>query len=390
MKKVLIIVGMALVLVTSVVFAEGSKESSMTVEQWEEWAQLGSFTPDEEDWDAIIEAAKEEGEVTIYANTSRVFDFARTFYNKYDIKVIANDMSQGSLFEKLSREIDAGITNCDVVLVSDTPTHYHDFLEVGKVYRYVPAEILPLLNDYARDEPLGIQRFGGKAIAYNTQTYPDGPPVDTWWDLTRPEWNGKIITKDPMLGGSEINFFASFIKYADVMESLYEEEFGEPIVLNGTENAGYEFLKRLMDNGLILMSSGTPVTMAVGAPNQDNPPLGIIGPSKLRLREDSELYVDILWDVQPVASYLSKQAVSIPVYSEHPNAAKLLIRWLYGDSDGGLGYKPFFDLGTWSPRSDVPQPFDQKELDEINFWVEDSDWLYTNVVRFRDFWIQNM
>ncbi|RKX72526.1 MAG: ABC transporter substrate-binding protein, partial [Spirochaetes bacterium] len=107
MKKVLIIVGMALVLLTSEVFAEGSKESSMTVEQWEEWAQLGSFTPDEEDWDAIIEAAKEEGEVTIYANTSRVFDFARTFYNKYDIKVIANDMSQGSLFEKLSREIDA-------------------------------------------------------------------------------------------------------------------------------------------------------------------------------------------------------------------------------------------------------------------------------------------
>ena len=32
MKKVLIIVGMALVLLTSEVFAEGSKESSMTVE----------------------------------------------------------------------------------------------------------------------------------------------------------------------------------------------------------------------------------------------------------------------------------------------------------------------------------------------------------------------
>jgi iron(III) transport system substrate-binding protein len=385
-----IVLCLLFILLVPAIFAEGNKEPAMTVEQWEEWAGLGSYTPEEDDWDAIIAAAKEEGMVTIYSNTSRVFDFSRSFYKEYGIKVIANDMSQGSLFDKLSREIDAEIRNCDVVLVSDTPTHYYEFLETGKVYRYVPSEIFPLLNEYAKDEPLGIQRFGGKAIAYNKQTYPDGPPVDTWWDLTRPEWYGKIITKDPMLGGSEINFFASFIKYADEMEALYEEEFGEPIVLNDTENAGYEFLKRLMDNGLILMSSGTPVTMAVGAPRQDDPPLGIIGPSKLRLQEDSELYVDILWDVKPVATYLSKQAMSIPVYSEHPNAAKLLMRWLYGDPDGGQGFKPFYDLGTWSPRVDVPQPFDQKGLDEITFWAEDPDWLYLNIVKFRDFWIQNM
>ena len=390
MKKILIVLSIFLLIVPAFIFAGGDSESDMTVEQWEEWAGLGSFTPAEDDWDAILAAAKEEGEVTIYANTSRVFDFARTFYNKYGIKVIANDMSQGSLYEKLGREIDAGIKNADVVLVSDSPTMYHDFFDTGRVYRYVPVEIFPLLNDLAKNEPLGIQRFGGKAIAYNSQTYPDGPPIDTWWDLTRPEWHGKIITKDPMLGGSEINFFASFIKYADVMEALYEKEFGEPITLNGTENAGYEFLLRLMNNGLILMSSGTPVAGAVGAPNQENPPLGIIGPSKLRLKEDEELYFEILWDVAPVASYLSKQTISIPVFSQHPNAAKLLIKWLYGDEKGMDGYKPFWDLGTWSPRTDVPQPGDQKELDEMSLWVEDSDWLYANVVRFRDFWIEHM
>jgi len=379
-----------LLMISPLVFANGDQEGDMTVEQWEQWALLGPHTPAADDWDAITAAAKEEGEVTVYANTSRIFDFARTFYNEYDIKVIANDMSQGSLFEKLSREIEAGIHNCDVVLVSDSPTVYHEFLDMGKVYRYVPAEVEPLLNDWAKDEPLGIQRFGGKAIAYNTQTYPDAPPIDSWWDLTRPEWEGKVITKDPMLGGSEINFFASFAMYADEMAALYEKEFGEPIVLNETDNAGYEFLKRLMDNGLILMSSGTPVAEAVGSPGQASPPLGIVSPSKMRLMEEEELYLDILWDVKPVASYLSKQTISVPVYSSHPNAAKLMIRWLYGDEKGGKGYAPFFDLGTWSPRKDVPQPFDQKELSELNIWVENSDWLYQNVVKFRDFWIQNM
>ena len=390
MKKALLFLMILLFAIPGLIVAEGSQEEEMTVEEWEQWAGLGDYTPAEDDWDAIIAAAKEEGEVTIYANTSRVFDFARTFYKEYGIKVITNDMAQGSLYEKLGREIDAGIRNCDVVMVSDTPTLYFDFLFPGKIYRYVPKEIEPLLNKYAKDEPLGIQRFGGKAVAYNTQAYPDGPPIDSWWDLTRPEWKGKVITKDPMLGGSEINFFASFIKYASDMERLYEEEFGEPITLNGTENAGYEFLKRLMDNDLILMSSGTPVAMAVGAPRQTDPPLGIIGPSKLRLQEDSELYIDIWWNMKPVASYLSQQAVAIPVFSEHPNAAKLLIRWLYGDENGGQGYAPFFDLGTWSPRVDVPQPFDQLNLDQISFWLEEPEWLYQNVVKFRDFWIQHM
>lgn len=370
--------------------ANGQTDGDMTVSQWEEWAGLGDFTPEEDDWDAIIAAAKEEGQVTIYANTSKVFDFARTFYNKYGIKVITNDMSQGSLFEKLGREVDAKIRNADVILVSDSPTMYCDFHETGKVYRYIPTEIIPLLNDWAKGEPLGVQRFNGKAIAYNFQTYPDGLPIDSWWDLTRPEWAGKIITKDPMLGGSEVNFFASFVKYADEMEALYEKEFGEPITLNGTENAGYEFLLRLMNNGLILMSSGTPVAGAVGAPNQKDPPLGIISPSKLRLMEDEELYLAMLWDVEPVASYLSKQTVSIPLYSEHPNAAKLLIKWLYGDENGMEGYKPFFDIGTWSARTDVPQPLDQMELKDMTLWVEEADWLYKNVVRFRDFWIEHM
>lgn len=390
MNRTVVTLCLMFLMVTPLIFSSGDQEGDMTVEQWEEWAQLGPHTPAEDDWDAIIAAAKEEGEITVYANTSRIFDFARTFYNEYGIKVIANDMSQGSLFEKLNREIDAGIRNCDVVLVSDSPTVYHEFLNIGKVYRYVPAEIEPLLNDWAKDEPLGIQRFGGKAIAYNTQAYPDAPPIDTWWDLTRPEWEGKVITKDPMLGGSEINFFASFALYADEMAALYEKEFGEPIVLNGTDNAGYEFLKRLMDNGLILMSSGTPVAGAVGAPGQESPPLGIMSPSKLRLMDEEELHLGILYDVQPVASYLSKQTLSIPIYATHPNAAKLMIRWLYGDEEGGMGYKPFFDRGTWSPRTDVPQPYDQRELSEMNLWVEDSDWLYLNVVKFRDFWIENM
>ncbi len=57
-----------------------------TVKEWEQWAQLGEYRPAEDDWGAIIAAAKEEGSVVVYSNSSRVYEFCRTFYEKYGIK----------------------------------------------------------------------------------------------------------------------------------------------------------------------------------------------------------------------------------------------------------------------------------------------------------------
>ena len=88
--------------------------------------------------------------------------------------------------------------------------------------------------------------------------------------------------KDPMRSGAEFNMFASFVQHADEMAQSYLEEFGEEIVLHGTENAGYEFLKRLMDNGLILMADSGTVVRAVGSSGKETPVLGLLGYSKLR------------------------------------------------------------------------------------------------------------
>ncbi len=229
----------------------------MTLEQWEEWAQVGDYRTAEDDWAAIEAAAKEEGEIVIYCNSSRVFDFARTFYNKYGIKAIPYDISTGSLFEKVMREQDADVYNVDVILTSDTVTLYKEFLPEKRVYKWTPHDIEAKFNKYARGEALGIQRLGGKTIAYNSEVYNECP-VDSWWDVTRPEWKGKLVMKDPLLGGSELRFLASFAQFPEIMEEAYREEFGEDIVLNGTENAGYEFIKRFLENDVILMSGGTP------------------------------------------------------------------------------------------------------------------------------------
>ena len=132
------------------------------------------------------------------------------------------------------------------------------------VYNFVPTDLKDKLIDEAKESPLLIHHYGMRVIMYNTNAF-DEQPIDSWWDVTRPEWKGKVLMKDQIRSGAEFNMFASFVQYADEMAQSCLKEFGEEIVLHGTENAGYEFLKRLMDNGLILMADSSTVVRAVGS-----------------------------------------------------------------------------------------------------------------------------
>ncbi|MBI9101051.1 MAG: ABC transporter substrate-binding protein [Spirochaetales bacterium] len=390
MKRLILII-LALVL-GGTLFAGGKAESWATSAEWEEWAGLGQFSPEEDDWDAIEAAAKEEGTLTVYSISSRVFEFARTFYKEYGIKVEASDLTTPALLEKLMREQEAGIFNADVVFVDDIPTVYNEFYYEGRLFPFVPSDLKDVIIDEALDAPLAIHHYGSRGIAYNTDYYSE-PPIDSWWDLTRTEWKGKIIMKDPMNSGAEFNTFATFIQHHVDMEEAYQDEFGEELVKrDGIPNAGYEFLLRLMENELILMADSGSVMSAVASSGQSAPPLGILGFSKLRTIEEERMSADFIKDLTPVTGFRTTTIMAIGAFSSHPNAAKLMIKWMYGGDnprESTAGYKPFHVIGNWAVRTDIAEPEGQKPLSEMNFYEEDGDWLYDNAIGVRDFWLEN-
>lgn len=49
------------------------------------------------------------------------------------------------------------------------------------------------------------------SISYNTDLVPDPTVIQSWYDLLKPEWRGKIISKDPRLGGSQGTVFGFFV-----------------------------------------------------------------------------------------------------------------------------------------------------------------------------------
>lgn len=347
-----------------------------------------------EDWDAVYEAAKGEGKVVIYSLSSRIFDAVESFKEKYPgIEVEASDMLTVDQIEKLTREQAAGVYSVDVLFLADVTTLMKEVLPQGLIENYVPETLLggqkaeDVIPEHFR-EPLLAQSLEAKVVFYNFESYPEAP-VDTLWDLTRPEWKGRVQMKDPLQSAENMNFLQTIVQHADEMAKVYEEEFGEPITLSpGIENAGYEYIVRLVNNDLVLTSSDGDASKAVGAAGQTDPPLTLsVASSKLR-NNAKGLKLAIAWDLKPVVGFTKRNFLVMANKAPHPNAAKLLIQWLLGDEQGGAGMKPFFVPGGWPSRSDVKPPIDTT-LDGLKefTWFLDPEYIYEYGLEVRDFWL---
>src|SRR6056297_2718779 len=102
-----------ILLAVSILWAGGTQEKGAEPAATEEGVAAAQM---DEDWDAIYQAAKEEGKVVIYSRSSRIFDAVEGFKSKYPgIEVEASDMTGVEQLDKLTREQDAGVYNVDVL-----------------------------------------------------------------------------------------------------------------------------------------------------------------------------------------------------------------------------------------------------------------------------------
>ena len=348
-----------------------------------------------EDWDAIYAAAKKEGKVVVYSLSSRIFKAADSFKAQYPgIEVEASDMTGVDQIEKLTREQGAGLYNVDVLLLANGSTLVNELLPKGMIKNYVPETLLG--GQSSKDvipskyrAPLLVHSLESKVIFYNFQTH-SSPPIDTLWDLTRPEWRGKVQMKDPLLTEENMALLQTIVQNSDTMAKTYQQEFGKPIKLSsGAKNAGYEFIQRLVKNKLVLTSSDGSAAKAVGAPDQKDPPLTLsVASSKLRDNKRKGLKLAIAWDVQPKVGITKANYVVMANKAPHSNAAKLLIRWLLGDQTGSKGMKPWYVPGQWPSRSDVKPSAAKtlKDLDQFT-WFLDYKYIYNEGLVVRDFWM---
>ena len=357
-------------------------------EAWQKSAGVGAFASQTQDWAAIEAAAKEEGQVVIYSVSSRIAKLVDGFKDKYGIEIVGFDIPSDLQIEKLRREHRAGIHNVDVLFNAEAPLLLNEVLPNGLAWNFVPSGLESDL-DPGEMEPFLIQRHSSRVIYYNTALNPDGAPIDSIWDLTREEWKGRVLLPSPLEDGLSANFIQTILHNADEMAAAYEREFGEPVTFSedvvevaeesadiDQPDASMEWLYRFMNNEPVFQGSTTKIFKNVGDVKQDNPPIGITTFSKMRSNEEGVYAAAPIYDLDPVFGVSYPTALVMADMAPHPNAAKLLIRYMMEED----GFKPWNEPGDYAARASVQakqlDAFDLPAFETLNLWAIDADEIY--------------
>ena len=383
-----------------------AQNSTPELEAWLKANELGSYADGSEDWDAIVEAATAEGEVVIYSSSGRIAKLKDHFEALYPgITLTLFDLGSVKTIEKTVREQDAGIYGVDVITTGNSGQVIHEMLNKGRIYNYVPAHYIDRIPLENRD-PLLIRVNEAIVFFYNTETYADGPPISNVWELTEDRFKGRVGIKNPMSSGSSLMGVATLVSHPEEMAAAYKRYFGEDIVLsNGVQDAGYEFVARLLANDMVIFKSGSKLADAAGKAGQEESLIAFTNMTYISRNESKGNVNAIMADLDPVSKLVYPTFTSIAREAPHPNAAKVFTAYLLGSTDIGSdtdiakpylegqsfdllqGLAPYHDAGSVSPRSDVPLPVGGEIWDEMTGWVVSDEFMWNQGPKLRDFWL---
>ena len=114
--------------------------------------------------------------------------------------------------------------------------------------------------------------------------------------------------------------------------------------------------------------------------------LGFCASSKLRKNADNDWYLAPV-NLYPTTGIPAINTLYVIGECEHPNAAKLLVRFMMGGIDGDTsGYDEFNTLGGWPVRDDIEPAEGATPFEELNVSDFDTTAIYETINPVRDFW----
>jgi iron(III) transport system substrate-binding protein len=319
------------------------------------------------DWEKTLQAAKQEGQVSIYAALGPYHPqiFAEFQKDYPEIKATVTHGSSNRISPRLFAERRAGKYLADTYLGG--PTSLYSFYKNDLFDPLAPILVLPEVVDtslwwerkhfYIDPERKYIfineGSVSGFTITYNTQL---AKPAEfkSYWDLFQPKWKGKIVTldaRDPGFGASELRYL------------YYHPELGP------------EFIRRLFGEMDAVLS------------REHQQAINWVGAGKVALcvfcrdgfashAKAQGLPVDYINhnDLKEMPRLRgSASAITLVNKAPHPNAAKVFINWflsrrgqiVYQDSHGDRD----------SLRIDIPKdkiPVAQRRLADRKYFFVDG------------------
>ena len=362
-----------------------------TLTPQQEWLKanlLGEYETGTQDWAAIEEAAKKEGTVLVYANSSKVEKAAEAFMELYpEINVQAYDLGGDDVLMKTLEEQKAGAFTGDVWFSSGGADLIGQVLPKQYVWRFVPESTAAYTPDIYT-QPLLMSRFGTSVFAYNSELN-DTCPITNIWELTQPEWKGKFFIEDPLNDASTLSKLITIAAHPDEVKQAYVDLYGsEPVLDADTPDAGWLWLKRFAQNGPIPQPGGDEVDSAFATPGMTESYMALTSYSNMADVQEGILAFEPCWGLQPKLGVQSQSYVGIINQAPHPNAAKLWIKFVTSPE----GRDPWAKFGTYFPDSTYEVPEGQKPLQEMFdvTWFISEQYAYDHMLEARDFYLLNL
>ena len=301
--------------------------------------------------DALVKAAKAEGEVTLYSAAPESIP-KRTgdaFTAKYGIKTAFVRISTAPLAQRYFSEAEAGTIAADMVITAGSGEPYiTEGIKRGWIEPIAQAN-LPVLKSGEfparfNDGLSPIVQISTWMIAYNKDLVKGADIPKDWPDLLDPKWKGKIIVADPRVGLVFTQFWL-----------LLHERYGD----------GFFTLLRAQD--LRRTSGGIPAIQQLAAGE------GHIYPPVI-----ASLVTGVQEKGAPVATVTPEYTTGSLFYivltvrgkSKHPNAARLYANYIlspegnkvFNDEPGLVGV---YDTRSLPKQFTLPKSVTKEQVDQM-------------------------
>jgi iron(III) transport system substrate-binding protein len=355
-------------------------------EQWAKANSLGVYDTGTQDWAAIEAAAKQEGKVVIYSNSSRIADAATAFMALYpEITVEPDDMGGAEVVVKVREEQKAGAYAGDVWLNAQGPDMIGEFLPNQWLWKFIPSDLLSVISEEGQNPVVtaSTEVFGW---VYNSELN-TSCPINNWWQLTDAAWKGKIFIKDPINSAEDLGMLMSFAMHTDEVAAAYKALYGtewntDAAFAADTPDAGYLWIKKFTQNKPIGEPGSDDVWKAMATPGMTDNMLGWLPLSKYRNVTSGKAVFTPCVGLSPVIGLQKHNYLAVINQAPHPNAAKLFIKFALSAE----GFAPWNQVGQFSARTDVQPIPAAVEFKSLPVWNFDNTYVYNNIVAFRDFY----
>lgn len=382
MKKTiawLLLVCMMAVAFSGVAYADGETDVQAAL------AEAEGMTNEE-----LYEKAKEEiaagAQLNFYSTTSFAEKAAANFmaaYPELDGKVVYAEIDDGETYTILQNTIGSGVADsADMALTQNGADLRTFMLDEGLTYTYFPEMYKDVVDE--KFQKPAVVTFVDSLFIYNNT---DGSiELSNVWQLTEPEWEGKVFFKDPTNETVNINFLIMLTspEWVERMAEAYKDYYGEDWASEDYENASYEWIDKFLGNVNYTYTSASDMAKGIASGAGGN--LGLFVFSKLRKVDEADrgnlTVVQFENDVKGFSGFMYNIYATVAKDTECPYTCALFINFLLGEEGFGGDDSWNSNQGYYSANSSIEKP-EELEDEAYNYWsdklvFEDADYIYDN------------